>query len=150
MVEGVSRFHHNLAMALPLIPLLFGMTLLGCGERPEAHYAHYLDAVASGAVSRGWIPSWLPTDSTNIREIHDLDTNSSVLAFQFKAPFSPPPHCKQVGASALAQPPFRPKWWPNDVPPTSLQTYRHTYYACDDGAFLAVSPKLGEGFYWRP
>jgi hypothetical protein len=56
---------------------------LGCSvaERPEAHYETAAAAREAGAVERGWVPEWLPTEAESIREIHDLDTNEVCLRF---------------------------------------------------------------------
>jgi hypothetical protein len=61
---------------------------VSCGnyERATAHYSIWQEAVKDGATTRGWIPSFLPNSSTNISEIHDLDTNAG--AFCFFAPAS--------------------------------------------------------------
>lgn len=54
----------------------------GCGERQEARYATYRDAVAHGAVHRGWMPAYVPHEATEIDEVHDLDTNAQLLRFR--------------------------------------------------------------------
>jgi hypothetical protein len=47
----------------------------GCSERQESFFANMKDATASGAVARGWIPGDLPNSVTDVRELHDVDTN---------------------------------------------------------------------------
>lgn len=64
-------------------PLLLGTALaVACGERREARYATYRNAVEDGAVRRGWIPAYVPQGATGIAEVHDLDTNAQLLRFQ--------------------------------------------------------------------
>jgi hypothetical protein len=59
--------------------------------------------------------------------------------------------CERIDPFKSKVPPFKVSWWPNDVPASRLSTYRHSFYSCEGGdAFLALSEKLGEGFYWRP
>jgi len=48
-------------------------------ERPSAYYPTYAEAVADGAVKRGWIPGFLPTVARELHEQHDLDTNASCI-----------------------------------------------------------------------
>ena len=36
---------------------------------------------SEGAVSAGWIPEWIPVGASSLREVHDIDTNESALAF---------------------------------------------------------------------
>lgn len=67
---------------------VIALTSTSCGdyERPTAHYPTWQEVVKNGAITRGWIPSFLPNSSTNISERHDLDTNAG--AFCFFAPTS--------------------------------------------------------------
>lgn len=57
-----------------------------CGERRTVYYSTWHEAVKDEATTRGWIPSFLPSSSTNIAERHDLDSNAG--AFCFSAPAS--------------------------------------------------------------
>lgn len=81
----------------------------GCTDRIESAYASMDEAVAAGAVERGWVPGFLPSSSTQIREIHDLDTNEVWLRFNY----SREDHESFVGelsaasASALQSAPLR-------------------------------------------
>jgi len=55
---------------------------------PEIQFSHYANLAAarqSGIIDRGWVPEFLPTDSTNISETHDLDTNTGTGSFKFPA-----------------------------------------------------------------
>ena len=51
----------------------------------HAEYATLADAVADGAVTRGWVPEWVPASARELQESHDLDTNESWLTFTFDA-----------------------------------------------------------------
>jgi hypothetical protein len=62
-----------------LFIIAFGVS---CGEVQSVTYATYADAVAGGAQRRGWLPSFVPTSATEIREVHDLDSNTQWLRFR--------------------------------------------------------------------
>jgi hypothetical protein len=119
---------------------------------PSAYYESYAVALSDGAMSRGWIPTWLPRTASEIREVHNTDTNQSMLGFRFDgAEEFDDSSCIRVEPRDPPQPPFSVSWWPGDVPANGVTTHRHSFYVCDQGAaFLAVSAPLGEGFYWRP
>ncbi len=55
---------------------------LSCQERVESQYATAAAARAAGAVERGWLPSWLPPDAHEIRDVHDVDTNVVFATFR--------------------------------------------------------------------
>jgi hypothetical protein len=54
---------------------------LGCVDRLGTSYATAADAIASGDMERGWLPSNLPPIATEIHEEHDLDTNEVWMRF---------------------------------------------------------------------
>ena len=47
----------------------------------DASYSSQPAAIAAGAIERGWIPSWVPTDAIQLRGVHNVDTNQSALLF---------------------------------------------------------------------
>lgn len=120
-----------------------------CAETRDATYATFADAQSTGAVARGWVPAWLPASATNIREVHNIDTNHFMLGFSVpkgtEAPL--PGGCAQVGPRTPAKPPFQRDWWPADVPASALATHRHSLFKCDS-YFFAYSGAQGEGFVW--
>jgi hypothetical protein len=138
---------------ISLTVLASSFALAGCGETPEVHYPTYEAAVSAGAILRGWIPAFLPKSAVAIHEIHDIDTNKSMLAFRFNGSekIELGSGCERIDPFKPAKTPFKVSWWPSDVPASKLSTYRHSFYSCEGGeAFLALSEKPGEGFYWRP
>ena len=55
---------------------------------PDIQFSHYANLPAArqcGIIDRGWVPEFLPADSTNISETHDLDTNTGTGSFKFPA-----------------------------------------------------------------
>jgi hypothetical protein len=57
----------------------------GCSEVMATSYVTYAEAERAGAVTRGWIPPFVPRSATDIREVHDLDTNEQWLRFSVPA-----------------------------------------------------------------
>jgi hypothetical protein len=79
-------------------------------------YATLDEAVAAGAVERGWIPAGLPASTREIREAHDLDTSRRWGLFNFE-PSDAGALRAVVGAELSVQgivcdPPRRIEWWP--------------------------------------
>src|SRR5688572_14263090 len=67
------------------------LSVAGCSDKLESHYASLTEARRSAAVEHGWIPDTLAEGSFNIIEIHDVDTNEVWGSFQFhprENPFS--------------------------------------------------------------
>lgn len=52
-----------------------------CSDTYEATYANYAEAESDGAVSRGWIPDFVPRNARNTEELHNVDTNQQTLTF---------------------------------------------------------------------
>src|SRR5881296_224281 len=59
----------------------YGWRWLSCMDRLSSFYPTQTNAVAAGAVDRGWVPRTLPTEATDIHEEHDLDTNEVWMRF---------------------------------------------------------------------
>lgn len=115
----------------------------------EEHYPTLLMAQEQGAVQRGWVSDWLPTNAFNIREAHDLDTNQFMLRFAVPSStvLSVPVECKPINPRSPPGPPFGRNWWPADVPASSFATHRHIFYGCNSFD-VAFASNLGEGFVW--
>lgn len=63
-----------------VIAVIFLLT--SCGETKTRVYPAYEDAVKDGAIARGWVPDFVPTDAVNIRESHAVDVGQVVLTFE--------------------------------------------------------------------
>ena len=59
---------------------------VGCEwlETYESRYASLEEAIADGAVTRGWIPPFVPRSARDLRERHNIDTNEIWLAFAYQ------------------------------------------------------------------
>ena len=91
----------------------------------DTSYATQAEAVAAGAVQRGWIPAWVPTEATDLREVHSVDTNESALLFTLPAGLSwrPPASCREADAGEFSEPAFARAWIPE------LEA-SFSYYSC--------------------
>jgi hypothetical protein len=143
------------------------MLVLSCSvlETREAHYPTLAAAVADGAVARGWVPDLLPPDASDIREIHDLDTEevwsrftcaSESLAGVLRT-------CSEVDALHVAWPRAtrRLSWWPQDLQQAASrpgQSYRFFRCPAPDRypgqshtmpTFLAFAEGQRSAWYWR-
>jgi hypothetical protein len=49
----------------------------------QARYANYAEASRADAISKGWIPDFLPKSATNILEWHNVETDRSRTEFSF-------------------------------------------------------------------
>lgn len=146
--------HLTLAAMRATLRLLLATTLLwlvACSERQENSYASFAEAQSSGAITRGWVPTWLPPTTTAITELHDIDTKRFMVRFAFpqKSAVPLPAGCVRVSPFAPPAPPFLSTWWPADVPASHLSTHRHSFFQCGT-TFAAVSENLGEGYVWQP
>ncbi|NLZ16484.1 MAG: hypothetical protein GX087_01950 [Desulfobulbaceae bacterium] len=133
--------------------VFFAASLSACRETFEKYYPSYSDVISDKAIERGWIPSWLPENAVNIHEIHNLDTNKSMLTFRFKGehPIDFNKDCEEIKPTLLKAHPFNVSWWPKDISDRELRSNQYQFYSCENKeALLAISIKQGEAFYWRP
>lgn len=72
-------------LGAPLIGIV--VVVGGCSgtfvETTTNRYSNYYDAVADGALQRGWLPRNLPDSVHDIVETHNIDTNELWVKFQF-------------------------------------------------------------------
>lgn len=57
------------------------VVLTGCSDTVKNHYADYQQAQADHVFEKGWLPPILPTSTTQIELVNDLDNNRSQGAF---------------------------------------------------------------------
>ena len=103
--------------AMPMV-LVAGCSL----ERPTSHYETYSDAVAEGAIVRGWLPEWTPRSASDIIEAHDLDSNKVMIraTIQTSEPVDLPSWCERIKDLEVKEPPFNTEWWPEEATPNYL------------------------------
>jgi hypothetical protein len=107
--------------ALHFVTILCLLTsvLVACsGERPESFYASLADADKDGAITRGWIPDFLPESSRGIHELHRISGGKTWCAFEFSSGDAERLRTHLKGANALApsvKHVLNPgvSWWPS-------------------------------------
>jgi hypothetical protein len=119
--------------------------LLGCSERIESYYRSLDDAQKEGAISRGWIPDFLPASTRAIHEIHNPASPRTWSAFEFSAADSQ--HLRQsiVEVDVLA-PSLREidgpgvPWWPKFLEGqlNAAQIRQHGFVL-----YVATEPSIG-------
>jgi len=136
--------------------LISSLLLTACGEIQDASYPDWSAAKAAGAITRGWIPDWLPRSSHTIKEAHDLDTNASILTLTFSEAenWQVPEVCEPVEGE-LAVPTLQRSWWPPQL--SQQPTREFSFYDCRDWEATNLGLKTGylaiRGqtlYFWRP
>lgn len=139
---------------------LLAVSISACArERPESFYGSLPEARRSGAIERGWVPAWLPETATEIREVHDIDTNESLLAFAMPpqqqwmlSAWTFPGDCRRVAYSSTVQPGFSRGWWPDSV---QLERSYDIFRCEQDGRMSSLRTWVGRhksgthGLHWR-
>ena len=123
---------------LMAITALVALTCSCTNDVLDATYATRAEAVSAGAIKRGWIPSWIPPEASSLNEVHNVDTNESVLAFRLPANFtwSPPASsCRPVNAGQFYEPSFSREWIPE-----TLDDY--DFYSCPQDITTGGVPVL--------
>lgn len=69
------------AMGMMPFPALL-LWLTGCTEQVEETYQTYEDAELAHAITRGWVPAFVPSSAYEIADSHNLDTNRQTLRFK--------------------------------------------------------------------
>ena len=72
-----------IVLGIALSPVVLVVPLLGLGQQRSV-YATRADAVADGAIQRGWVPEFVPADATDIREAHNVE--HAFVTVSFRAP----------------------------------------------------------------
>lgn len=126
----------------------------GCiGETLDSSYVDISDAGRRGAISAGWIPPWLPAIASNIREVHNIDTNESALTFTKPSgsAWRPPAECRPVHGGAFTETRFDRTW----VPARAELSGKFDFFLCstrqDPQMFeaLAIERDGTRVLYWR-
>jgi len=86
-------------------------------ETPSSYFATYKDAKTSGMMDAGWIPTYIPHSSTEIRETHDIDTNFVKMTFKYSLTDTSEieKNCKQIMNSAANTKRYSCQYFGNDV-----------------------------------
>ena len=122
-----------------------------CSETSDTTYKSYAEAVAAGAVSAGWVPNWPPEQASDILEVHNIDTNSVMLRFNYPKTVQVrlPANCSRVAMAKITSPPFERSWWPADVPERNSNAPKHEYWRCAN-QYVAILANRQQGLVWSP
>jgi hypothetical protein len=118
----------------------FVLLAAGCSETFESHYSDRQEAQRDGVFERGWLPDWLPASATDIREIHNLDTNEGAFSFSVQAGWSPPEAAGCAPSSQVTAPRIRFRHFPSKI------EQRTGILKCGDVLVLATERTV---FAWR-
>ena len=121
--------------------------LLGCTTR-DASY----DSLAEVNFQKGWIPKHIPMGASNLKEVHNLDTGISALAFDIpqSTTWPLPDDCRPVSAQGAVPNQFSRSWWPSE---SELASSYSIYQCMPDGppdlTYMAISRSRLHGLHWR-
>lgn len=120
--------------------------LAGCDDSQRNSYATFADARESGAIDRGWVPTFLPQDATQIEEFHSVESDQSSVKFlartdEFLRNLS------KIGADLKGQAAIEFDGARHfNVPRAATVTY---FYACDeDGLGILAADSASKSFYY--
>ncbi|ARZ74875.1 hypothetical protein CCR98_12045 [Stenotrophomonas sp. WZN-1] len=138
-------------MARCAIVVTFCSALCACGLVMDSSFHTMQEAIDADMVNKGWIPDWVPHEATDLREVHDLDSNTSALAFT-KPPAIPlqlPADCQATTFTNSDPVAFDRSWWPGEE--TLNGSYRVSRCAPESGksVFVAVSRNEDRVLFWR-
>ena len=130
---------------------------VGCGANDyvESRYDDLAAARAAGAVASGWIPSFLPSSATAIRETHNLDTNEVWVTFSAaREVVDGVEACEHSSRGEVVLPrKARLTRWPDVLSEGSgggqSTPSSYVFYRCGTTAFVAVDEANAKGFFWR-
>jgi len=57
------------------------LAVCSCSDQLYRHYSRYSEAISTGELSRGWLPSWIPATAYDIHLQGDLDTGHVWVRF---------------------------------------------------------------------
>jgi len=139
-------------MARRAIVVTFCSALGACGLVMDSSFDTLCEALDADMVNKGWIPDWVPHEATDLREVHDLDSNTSALAFT-KPPAIPlqlPADCQAPTFNDRDPVAFNRHWWPGDA--TLSASYRVSRCAPESGKslFVAINRTEDRVLFWRP
>ncbi len=133
--------------------LVVGLGVLaGCSETSESFYAGAASARASGAVAAGWVPEWIPPDAGEIREVHNIDTNESAMAFALPpGTWRTPSSCRPAQGGEFVEPRFDRPWIPSGKDLASKFKFFSCTNASSPQMIEAVAVRFDEAFvlHWR-
>ncbi|MEG0183099.1 MAG: hypothetical protein RR704_06555 [Stenotrophomonas sp.] len=135
------------------LAIIFALTAMitSCDLVMDSAFATKQEAVEAEMIAKGWIPVWVPDEATDLREVHDLDTNLSALAF--RKPGSSqlvlPPGCRPVDHSATRPAVFNRTWWPSEAALERSYSFFRCATELNRAVFVATSRTGDHVLFWR-
>ncbi len=126
------------------------LALLACaGETLEVNYDTYAAAAQAGAMETGWLPQWLPKNSTQIFKRYNIDTNARMWAVKVPvgSEVTLPESCVYAAPNTLPAPPFKRTWWPKGEPHGMTPGNGFVYFRCGD-EFVGLAAARGDLIGW--
>jgi hypothetical protein len=117
----------------------------------DSSYATKQEAVDAEMIAKGWIPAWVPQEATDLREVHDLDSNVSALAFSKSRSkqLLLPSGCRPVNHSAVQPALFNRSWWPSESALKRSYSFFRCEHEVDRSVFVATSRTGDHVLFWR-
>lgn len=146
-------------MRLHSFLILFACFGLGCErlETVESNYATYDAAVDANAIGdQKWLPALLPKSSTEISEVHNLDTNETWVRFKFMLKDLPrmTETCSRQIASEIRLPRKAQRdWWHESLQSSNSSNNSRfdefELYKCSTRSYLAVLSDKETAYFWE-
>lgn len=113
-----------------LTPMACTLLLAGClaSDTLDTSFDTLAAAREAGMVERGWIPGWVPEGAIALKEVHDVDNNTSALAFELPpdVKVALPEGCLFAHYAETLPGPFERRWWPRQA----VLASRYTFFTC--------------------
>ena len=121
--------------------LVAAMICNGCNERHSRHFDTLAAASQERMVEKGWLPTFISPDATDIDVDGDLDSASVYGSYQSGDASSLRKHCAPADDSSRV-PGYGPKWFGDDVKAAGtagrLRLKGYEVLRCEDGFHVAV------------
>lgn len=134
-----------------ILPLTVCTALSACGLVMDSSFDTLQQAIDADMVNKGWIPDWVPQEATDLHEVHDLDSNTSALAFTKPSVvlLKLPADCQATASGDSDPVAFDRYWWPGEG--TLNGSYRVFRCTPEFGksVFVAVSRNEDRVLFWR-
>lgn len=138
-------------MARRAIVVTVCSALCACGLVMDSSFDTLQEAIDSDRVNKGWIPGWAPHEATDLHEVHDLDSNTSALAFTKPRVvlLKLPADCQATPSGDSDPVAFDRYWWPGEGTLNgSYKVFRCTP-EFGKSVFVAVSRNEDRVLFWR-
>jgi hypothetical protein len=136
------------------------LALTGCAETRDDSFSSMSTPEARSMMSRGWIPTVLPSTATDVRVRSNIDTNMVRGTARIAEPDLHRLRAALRPLAGDAVPPFwtrgsvTPRWWPADLlPPSRTAELRERGWEIFSvperaGTYMALRRAEGRVYFW--